>query len=102
MNRYLLIRRLYGPAYLLLVGVLALLAQSTNFGWGKSWPLFILLAGVLKLAEFIVLRTDAPAPQPPAWQPGQPYPGYPQQAPPPAADPGSAIVTSDPTYEEKK
>jgi hypothetical protein len=101
MNRYLLIRRLYGPAYLLLVGILALLAQCTNFGWGKSWPLFILLAGVLKLAEFIVLRTDVPTPPPMGWQPGQPYSGYPQQQTQPSAT-GAAIVPSEPSYEEKK
>ncbi len=40
MNRYLLIRRLRGPAFLLLVGVIALLAQANILSWGKSWPLF--------------------------------------------------------------
>ena len=33
MNRYILIRRLRGPAFLLLVGVNALLAQSHILGW---------------------------------------------------------------------
>ena len=37
MNRYILIRRLRGPAFLLLVGVIALLAQFGILSWGRSW-----------------------------------------------------------------
>ena len=51
MNSYFMIRRLRGPAFLLLVGVLALLDQAGIIGWGRSWPFFLILAGVLKLAE---------------------------------------------------
>ena len=50
MNHYILIRRLRGPAFLLLVGALALLNQADILSWGKSWPLFLILAGVLALA----------------------------------------------------
>ena len=114
MNRYVQIRRLRGPAYLLLVGVIALLAQADILSWGKSWPLFLILAGVLLLAERAALASDGGYPQQPypgAQQyPGQPYPGqqYPGQpypgvpytgAPTPApapVEPGSAIVPAAP------
>jgi hypothetical protein len=51
MSRYIMIRRLRGPAFLLLVGALALLNQADILTWGKSWPFFLILAGLLKLAE---------------------------------------------------
>lgn len=58
MSRYILIRRLRGPAFLLLVGVNALLAQANILGWGQSWPLYLILAGVLLLAERAALATE--------------------------------------------
>lgn len=52
MNKYILIRRLRGPAILLLIGTILLLRQA---GLVDFWPLFIplllILIGVLKLAE---------------------------------------------------
>src|ERR1039458_4334599 len=51
MSCYILIRRLRVPAFVLLVGVIALLAQAHILGWDKSWPLYLILAGVLLLAE---------------------------------------------------
>lgn len=51
MTQWLLIRRLRGPAFLLLVGILAMLQEWTDFGFGRSWPLFLILAGILALAE---------------------------------------------------
>jgi hypothetical protein len=51
MNRWLLIRRLRGPAFILLVGILAMLQEWTDFGFNRSWPLFLILAGILALAE---------------------------------------------------
>ena len=60
MSRYILIRRLRGPAFLLLVGALALLNQADVLSWGKSWPFFLILAGVLALAERAALAADGP------------------------------------------
>jgi len=71
MNRYILIRRLRGPAFLLLIGVLALLSQADILSWGKSWPLFLILAGVLALAERAAMASEGPY----AAYPGAPYPG---------------------------
>ena len=106
MNRYILIRRLRGPAILLLIGVLALLDKLgvIDHFWSLFWPLLLVMLGVFLLAERTALANEDN--DPPAPYPGGPYPGgqYPGQAaayPPPAgvvSEPGSAIVpahTSD-------
>lgn len=58
MSRYILIRRLRGPAFLLLIGVMALLAQADILAWSQSWPLYLILAGVLMLAERAALAAE--------------------------------------------
>lgn len=73
MNHYFLIRRLRGPAFLLLIGTMALLNQADVLSWGKSWPLLLILAGVLALAERAALATGGG--HPPAPQNGVPAPG---------------------------
>jgi len=92
MNRYILIRRLRGPAFLLLVGINALLAQAHILGWGKSWPFYLILAGVFALAERAAIATESDYP-PATFPGGTPYAGGPNPnaggAPAPA---GSAIV----------
>lgn len=91
MNRYILIRRLRGPAILLLIGVLALLHTSgvIHSFWHLFWPLLLILLGVLLLAERAALATDGGdmsvwpfggTPQPGAVNPSAPtgassYPG---------------------------
>jgi hypothetical protein len=91
MNHYIMIRRLRGPAFLLLVGFLALLNQANILSWGRSWPFFLILAGVLALAERLAL-TSAGGVQPRP-RPGQPFPGQPQ---PPVPDPRAG--TGIPAY----
>jgi hypothetical protein len=73
MNRYILIRRLRAPAFLLLIGINALLAQADILGWSKSWPFYLILAGVIALAERAALATAGPI-APPQY-PGAPYSG---------------------------
>jgi hypothetical protein len=51
MTQWLLIRRLRGPAFLLLIGIMAMLHEWTDFGFGRSWPLLLILGGLLALAE---------------------------------------------------
>ena len=75
MSRYIMIRRLRGPAFLLLVGALALLNQADILSWGKSWPFFLILAGLLKLAERAAMASEGGYP-PPVY-PGSPYSGAP-------------------------
>lgn len=49
-------RRLMGPAILITVGVLSLLDDMTGFGWHKTWPVLILVIGLVSL-----LRSNASA-----------------------------------------
>lgn len=78
MNQYMLLHRMTWPIMLLVFGVTAILAEYTGIGYDKSWPLYIIAWGVLKLAENAILAQNPPPP------PGQ-YPGYP---PAPGAGPG--------------
>jgi hypothetical protein len=109
MSRYILIRRLRGPAFLLLVGVNALLAQAHILSWGHSWPFYLILAGVLQLAERAALASEGDSQYPGApWQAtGQTgtnqathqgtYGGAPSQgAANTGASTGTAIVPSHP------
>jgi hypothetical protein len=102
MNRYILIRRLRGPAILLLFGVLALLDEAgviENF-WSLFWPLLLIMIGVMLLAERAALAMYGYDPQAP--NPGWPYSGGTPygsgkaagaaQAP---AEPGTAIVPAE-------
>ncbi|MGD0154902.1 MAG: DUF5668 domain-containing protein [Terracidiphilus sp.] len=93
MNRYILIRRLRGPAFLLLVGIMALLRQAHILFWWQSWPLLLILAGVLLLAERAALAADG-YPQYPGtnWQ-GAPQRGAWQETSPSGA--GSAQQTTE-------
>jgi hypothetical protein len=51
MNRYMMIRRLWWPVMLVLTGVLALLHQTGVARFSRTWPLYLIFWGVLKLAE---------------------------------------------------
>jgi Domain of unknown function (DUF5668) len=86
MNAWLFIRRLRGPAFLILVGITALLNQWGILSFGRSWPLYLILAGVLGLAERAAIVAAPPA-VPPLY-PGA-YSGSASGLPPadPLADP---------------
>ena len=94
MSRYILLRRLRGPAFLLLVGVIALLNQAGILSWGHAWPLFLILAGVLLLAERAAFASDGYT-----TYPGVPYGGAPQAnpgtTPQSPQDTGTSIVPRD-------
>ncbi len=62
MNAWLLIRRLRGPAFLILVGITALLNQWGVLSFSRSWPLYLILAGVLGLAERAAMAAAPPVP----------------------------------------
>ena len=104
MNRYIFIRRLRGPAFLLLIGIIALLNQADVLSWGHAWPLFLILMGVLLLAERAALVGQPIPPYPgmpyaPGQQPapGQSYTGQPY-AP---AEPGTSIVPAQNDFESR-
>lgn len=102
MNSWLLIRRLRGPAFLILVGVTALLNQWGVLSFSRSWPLYLILAGVIGLAERAALAVAPPLPPvypnpyvPAGYSPVAPYTG-PAAEPPvspddPFADPGRRL-----------
>ena len=81
MNRYIMIRRLRGPAFLLLVGIIALLNQADILTWGQAWPLFLILLGVLLLAERAALAGYTAPSYPAPGYPGAPYNGTYAQPP---------------------
>ena len=85
MNAWLLIRRLRGPAFLILVGITALLNQWGVLSFSRSWPLYLILAGVLGLAERAAIAAAPPAVPPPLY-PGA-YAGSRSGSGLPAADP---------------
>lgn len=60
MNQYYLIRRLRGPAVLLLIGTLALLDTMgvIHRFWNLFWPLLLIMLGVLMLAERAALAAE--------------------------------------------
>jgi hypothetical protein len=60
MNSWLLIRRLRGPAFLILLGVTALLNQWGVLSFSRSWPLYLILAGVIGLAERAAIAVAPP------------------------------------------
>jgi hypothetical protein len=99
MNRYILIRRLRGPAVLLLLGTILLMHEAGLLDfWSLFVPLLLILIGILKLAERAALAAagdEAP-------YPGSPYP-YGAAAAPAAAgaaqpQPGTAIVPATQDY----
>lgn len=84
MNRYILIRRLKGPAILLLIGTIALLHQADLVSWNLFVPLLLILIGVLLLAERAALATIEDPSHDPGMYPGAqagPYPGQAWGAP---------------------
>jgi hypothetical protein len=89
-NRYILLRRIRGPIYLLTFGVTALLAEFHILSFGRSWPLYLIVAGLLALAERGLLATLPPPSYGMPGYGGYPAPSYPGPNPPPA--PGTAIV----------
>lgn len=73
MNRWLFIRRLRWPSFLILFGITALLNQWRVLSFSRSWPLYIILAGLMLLAERAALPSDPPPAIPAPPFPGRPY-----------------------------
>jgi hypothetical protein len=109
MNRWLLIRRLRGPAFLLMFGVTALLHEWHILSFGQSWPLYLVLAGVLALAERAAFIAPDPSQMPPQQYPPYAGAGYPPQPAPTgwqtpsssSASGGTSIVPSPPSDIER-
>jgi hypothetical protein len=95
MNSYLFLRRMRGPIFLLTFGVTAILDVYTNIDYARSWPLYLIVWGVLKLAENAILVQNPPAPPgTPGYQQYPGYPGYPGYGPGyPGYGPGTTAGT---------
>jgi hypothetical protein len=91
MNSWVLIKRLRGPVFLLLVGITALLNQWDILSFSKSWPLYLILFGVMSLAERAALsRAQFDAFDPITGQPRTPDTTV-------YGAPGSSIVPASPS-----
>lgn len=55
-----------GPALVVTTGVLGLLDEFTRWDWGRSWPLYLIVAGVIKMLQLSGSTADHIEPQPPA------------------------------------
>jgi len=103
MNRYIFLHRIKGPAMILVFGVTALLDQWNILSYSRSWPLYLIVLGLLQLAERAAwTQAQAQYPYPgPNQGPQGPYQGYPGQpgnwggtnVPPP---PSSSALTITP------
>ena len=89
MNQYIFLQRIQGPVLILTVGVAALLDQWHILSFGRSWPLYLIVLGILKLAQRAALSMAEP---PPVYQQGY-APGY---APVGTAPTAPGPVATDP------
>ena len=93
-----LFRALRGSVWLILVGVLFFLDTFYILRWGQSWPLFIIVAGLMTFLERAAYSAaSVPAAYVPMPGPGSQTPS--QSAP---ANPGSSIVSVVPHDEERR
>ena len=60
MNQYLFLRRMRGPIMLLTFGITAILDEYAGISYAHSWPLYIIVWGLLKLAENAILAQNPP------------------------------------------
>lgn len=58
MNHWYQVRRLRGAVILITIGVLALLSEWHVMRWDVSWPLILIVVGLLKLAERAAWTAD--------------------------------------------
>ena len=58
---YNLVQAVRGPIMLIALGTLVAMDYFEIYGFGRTWPVLIILFGVLKLLEKMVARPMAPA-----------------------------------------
>jgi hypothetical protein len=83
-----LFRALRGSVWVTLIGVLFLLDSFDIVSWGHSWPIIIIVAGLMAIFQRVSYNS--------VMSPAYPYPA-PPNPPPPASppDPGASIVPSN-------
>jgi hypothetical protein len=75
---------LRGSVWVVLIGVMFLLSTFDILSWGRSWPLFIIVAGLMTIFERTAYSNAAAS-----------MPVYP--TPPPASPPAPASTSIVPT-----
>lgn len=70
-----------GPITLITLGALFVLNNFTGYGFDKTWPVLLIVFGLLSLLK----RSVTPPPGPPAQPPFPPPPNYNYAPPPPPA-----------------
>ncbi len=98
MYRIRLFRALRGSVWVILVGVVFFLATFNILSWGHSWPLFIIVAGLMTLLERAAYA-NAPAGYPYAASAPGPSNSPAETAPTPDAT--TAIVPSNHTHDQE-
>ena len=86
------LRSIRGPVLLITVGVLFALQNFTPYGFEQTWPVLLVVAGLLSLLGRVAAPPPPPAPPPPYGWPQAPPPA----APPPAGDYRGTSYTQSP------
>jgi hypothetical protein len=89
-----LFRALRGSVWIILIGVLFLLDSFGILSWGHSWPVIIIVAGLMAIFQRTSYSAAMATPYP------YPYP-TPPAAPPPPPDPGTSIVPSPTQHDQE-
>jgi hypothetical protein len=79
-------RRITGPAMLLTIGILFLLESLAHIGFGRTWPILLLVIGAIQLFQHSA-SNEGHISLPPAGQTVPPAPGTSSAAPPNAPPP---------------
>jgi hypothetical protein len=68
-----LTRAVRGPVVLICLGILFAIDQAGGVGFHRTWPVLLVLYGVMKLIERLLAPPLPPPPAPPAgWTPAAP------------------------------
>jgi fatty acid desaturase len=62
---YSLVQAIRGPIMLITLGSLVAMDYFGVYGFSRTWPMLIIIFGILKLLEKIVNPPPAPNPRPP-------------------------------------
>jgi hypothetical protein len=89
-----LFRALRGSVWIILIGILFLLDSFDILSWDHSWPVIIIVAGLMLVFQRISYGAAMATPYP------YPYPP-PPAPPPPPPDPGTSIVPSPPQHDQE-
>lgn len=74
-----------GPILLITLGTILAIDHFGSYGFSRTWPVLIIVIGLMKLLErSLASRPDRPAPPPPPYEPA-PY----ENAPSEITDPGT-------------